>query len=302
MFKFGRNYKLTVEIDDQGTQLVIGYPLTLELYIRRENLACAGNATFRVYNLAPTNRNRLIKGPTDVAMVRKIKLEAGYGENLSVIFDGNIREAQSYRPEGQVNFVTEIHAWDYANAMSLAFSTWTASSPENTYQRVIERLCDDLVKQGNITIGAIGEFTGNYARNPSFCEPSWEALKKVVSSAGTNASCYIDNGKIYVLNENDAFEGSVPIINSQSGLLGTPKRNQNWIELEILFEPRLKIGQKISLQSTTNTTYNGIYKVIGLTHLGVISGAVGGKLRTTIRVMVGSANKEDPFNLVEART
>ena len=218
MFKFGRNYKLTVEVDDQGTDLVISYPLTLEIYIRRENLSSAGNATFRIFNLAQANRNRIIKGPTDIAMVRRIKLEAGYGDSLSLVFDGNIREAQSYRPEGQVNFITEIHAWDYANAMSLSFSNWTASPPDNTYQKVVERLCNDMKIQSNITIGAIGTFPGTYARNPSFCEPSWEALKKVIASAGDNAACFIDTGKIYAINENDVFDGPVTVVTSQSGL------------------------------------------------------------------------------------
>ena len=55
----------------------------------------------------------------------------------------------------------------------------------------------------------------------------------------------------------------------------------------MLFEPRLKIGQLVEIISRDNPVLNQIYKVVGLTHIGTISDAVGGKCKTYIRMLYG---------------
>ena len=290
MDKFNRNYKLTIETDTVGSTLVVAYPLTLEFSIRRECLSSAGTATFRIYNLGQVNRNKIFHPVTDPAW-RAIKLEAGYGDPLSVVFNGFIQEAKSYRPEGQVNFITEITGYDIGQAMQKTTSDWNYSAPNNTFKYLINKIVTEDLK---LPLGSMGSFKGVYALNGAFAKPAWEALKDV-----TDGDCYIDSGKVYCMKTNDAFDGAIPLINSDSGLLGSPRVNGNWIVFDMIFEPRLQIGQKVSLQSQSATKLNGDYKVISLEHSGTISGAVSGKCKTTVTLMLGSAGKEDPFDTVE---
>jgi len=98
----------------------------------------------------------------------------------------------------------------------------------------------------------------------------------------------IDNGKIYVLNENEVIEGELPIVGKDTGLLDTPRRSEGIIQVVTLFEPRLRLNQKASLVSVIEPVYNGEYKILGLVHQGVISEAVGGQCTTVIDFLVGS--------------
>lgn len=300
MLKFQRNYKMQVQVDDQGTLVDISYPMTLEFSIRRGNLSSAGTASFRVYNLNRKNRDQIYKGPTDVDVMRTIKLDAGYGNQLSTIFNGNISEAKSGRSEGQVNFITEIEAFDYAFAMANSTSNWTVQGADATKDKVIRRLAADLKyplngTETSVPVGSISTFEGSYPRGYTASGNTWEALKTV-----TEDQCTVDLGKIYIIKKNDAFIGPIPVIDSDSGLLGTPKRNQNWITFEMLFEPRLLVGQVVRLDSRTQAKFNGIHKVIGIEHSGVISGAVGGKCKTKVTLMIGDNDTTNPFNMVQA--
>lgn len=305
MIKFQRNYKLTVH-EDTKEAIVITYPLTLEFAISRANLSMAGTATFRIYNLSAETRGKIYKNPVNIDKMIRIKLEAGYGDSLSTIFDGNVSWARSSRGEGQTNFITEINAFDYAFVMVNSQSSWTVQDPDSSQDKVIRRLCQDLKAPvdgvyKSIPIGAIGSFSTRQRRSFSVSGSTWEALK-----TETGNRCYIDNGKVFCMSSNEIVAGDIPVINSDSGLLGSPKVDGQFIVFDMVFEPALKIGQKVKLDARTLSNegdnfsaHNGYYKVIGLDHTGTISGAVAGKCKTRCTLLIGSAGEDDPFTLLE---
>ena len=88
-------------------------------------------------------------------------------------------------------------------------------------------------------------------------------------------------------NEYLASAGEVFVISSQTGLLETPRKFDDRIDVKILFEPRMRVGMLVKIQSL-ETYYNGLFSVKGVTHAGVISGAVGGQLYTTLSVWRGT--------------
>ena len=79
------------------------------------------------------------------------------------------------------------------------------------------------------------------------------------------------------------------MINAASGLLGSPQRSTTKLEVEILLETRLTLGQIIQLESEDDTTFNGTYKVMGFIHRGTISPAVAGPCSTTVSLFFGSS-------------
>jgi len=299
--KFQRNYKLTIQeygYDD----IVVEYPMTIELAISRASWSMSGTARLRIYNLSVEHRGRLYKNSVEISRFIKIKLEAGYGDNLSTIFEGDILWCNSSRMEGQTNFMTEIDCFGYSFVFKNSRSDWTASGPASSKYNVISRLCSDLkyidIETGSeisIPVGAIGDFSATERRSFTASGNTWDILKQE-----TEGNCFIDNGKIYCLKINETTDGTVTVINSETGLLGTPKIDGLQITVDMIFEPGIDVGQWIKLDSSSADfkKFNGIYKVIQVSHFGVISGAVSGSCKTRVVLMVGSQGKDDPFNIV----
>jgi len=303
--KFNRNYKLTIQEDGKDA-IIIEYPLTIEFTIQRATWSMSGTGKIRIYNLSKVTRRAIYKNPIEVSRFIRCKLEAGYGDNLSTIFDGDIKWARSSRAEGSVDFITELDVFNYAFVVDKSESPWsvddagkTAPPYATSKDQVIRRLCSDLKypqddELVSMPIGAIGSFDKAKRRSYVANGNTWDQLK-----TETDGKCFIDDGKVYCLGINEVIDGDITEISSETGLLGTPKVDGMYLMFDILFEQSLKIGQKVDLKSDTLTDFNGVYKVIAVTHSGTISGAVSGKCVTSVTLMVGSAGKEDPFTTVK---
>jgi hypothetical protein len=286
MNKWQRNYRFEVEGSD-GKVHIFSYPMTLQFHISRAALASANNSSFRLYNLNKDTRKVINKDiwSNFMGTFKSVKLMAGYGENLSQVFYGHIQEAMSYKEESSVEFTTQIDAYDWSFAMVNATSNWTsiASAP---VQEVVNRLVDDMIAisppNGKLGRGIISSFPGNYERPIGVNGNTWGKLVEV-----TNDHCFIDNGLIHCLLDDDVYVGDIAVINSSTGLLSTPKKCEYKLKIDLLFEPGINVGQQIELISDTESLYNGLYKVIGVQHSGIISGAAGGKCKTSLELHLG---------------
>lgn len=283
--KFQRNYQLEVQGNDDQIH-TFNYPLTLEFQVKRNVLASANTCNLRILNLGQNTRNAIFKDQFSQSLsFRSLILKAGYGLTIPIIFNGNVKMAQSYRLDRSVNFITEIEGFDYGWVMVNANSSFNISGTVTTRQ-IIDQLVKDLQKTvpgGTLGVGSISDqFDNTYStRGVSIVGSTWDNLQKI-----TNGQTFIDNGNIFCLFENDVFEGDLTVIDSETGLLGTPKKADRLITMEILFEPRLNIGQQISLQSRSLTQFNGNYKIVGIEHRGTISGAVGGDCKTIVSALL----------------
>ena len=93
---------------------------------------------------------------------------------------------------------------------------------------------------------------------------------------------------INIMKPNEVIEGFVPLINDASGLLATPQRKDATLSINMIFEPRLLIGQVIEIQSSIAPQFDGQYKIYGLKHSGTISDSIAGQCTTTVQMQVGS--------------
>lgn len=305
--KFNRNYLLAVELDN-GENLFIEPPFTIDFDIVRQSFSSTNDASIRVYNLSEKNRNQIRYDFSDYAgKIRKVVLKAGYEKNLPVIFTGNLNQAWSLR-EG-TDFITTIKAYDGGTAFVNSFAPATSTFPAGTtYFNVLTTLLNNL---NGVTIGAIGDSfikdpSGNYynlTRSNSYSGNIVDILSTI-----TNRSFAIDNGKSFILNNSEYIDdGSVKIISSDSGLLDTPLRENNLVTLSMIFEPQLNLYNLIELRSATNfavssinnrtlfpsatansVNVNGFYKVTSIRHQGMISPDVCGEVVTTIQLFNGN--------------
>lgn len=302
--KFQRFYQLVVELRNDiilnksipnvgGTFQTIELPFTVEFDIERKNFGSANTANFRIYNLNANTRNLIRYDQFDMGIFRSITFYAGYqGIQPAIAFNGNFSRAYSVR-EG-VDFVTHIEAYD--GSFGFATSTSNIQFPAGTpFNAVLANLMLNFQSAG-INPGLIGPTfisKGPLLRGNTFSGSTYSLIKEL-----TGNGFFVDNMKAHCLCDNEAFPGSVAQIDSSFGLLNTPYLEQTYVMFDILFEPRLQIGQTILLNSLTtspnissfsnlasltasNSTYN-LYKIVGLRHRGTISGAVCGDAVTTV--------------------
>jgi hypothetical protein len=256
----------------------ISNPITTEFSIRRDTLSSANTATFRIYNLAEKTRNQLYKDKNTDWKYMPITFQAGYGTPLPIIFKGNVMEARSYRAEGSVDFITEITAYDMGFAMSKAFTS--KSFPGGTKQsQVIYHLIGDLEKYF-VEMGSVSDYSAaSYDRTRVLMGSTWDILQE---EKGERGLCFIDNGKVNILKDGEVLDGDIQVISSDTGLLGTPSKYDSWVVADILFEPKIIVGQLVDLESDFQPRFNGKRQVVAVQHTGIISDAVNGKCKTKI--------------------
>ena len=279
----------TVPIDGVFTSfaqnsLTINPPFTVEFSIKREILATAQTANFKIYNLAEKTRDVIYKEWFNGAAYSEIQFRAGYeNQFVPLIFNGNVRQAYSTRV-GRNNIVTEIEAFDGGFAQANSYSNFTLPA-KSTLSDTIIRLNSDLIKTfPTPIIGTVPKFVNQ--RASVFCGPTYNLLQNLLPS-GVNAT--IDNNQLKVLSNSDSFKvnNQIFVISSATGLLDIPMRQGNFIQVKMLFEPRLTLGQQVQLISEDIPIYNNIYPVQGITHEGIISPSVNGPLTTTVNLYLG---------------
>lgn len=273
MDKFGRNYELKVQVDTAGSVLTLKPPFTCEFDITRNTLSSLNVCQLRIFNLSQLSRDQIRYNITNLGQKRKISFKAGYGDNIATIFTGTITEAWSVR-EG-VNFITQIECYDGGFAFQTGTITASPFIAGTPYREIIRTLMRDLP---DVSIGAIGNFTGVLPKKTTYSGDPVKALQEL-----TGGAFFIDNGKAYALKTDEYVPtlGQRLVVNAQSGLLGTPVREQTGVHFDMLFEPALTVGTKIKLESLTEQNFNGEYKVTEVKHKGVISDAVAGDAITT---------------------
>lgn len=273
MDKINRNYILSVTTQS-NTLLLVQPPFTIEFDITRNILSSANICQIRVYNLSENNRNQIRFNIMDTQIFRPVQLQAGFGDskNLPIIFNGNITQAWSER-DGS-NFITVIECFDAGFAFANGLTTETfpgSTSKVNLYNSLIDSL-------PHVSKGAIGSYPGNLSRGNAYVGNTCDILR--TESGG---GFFIDNGQAHILGNNEYIDDTaILLVNSSTGLLGTPIREQSILNFDMIFEPMVRPGRLIELQSATEKSFNGLRKVIGVKHRGMISASVCGDLVTSV--------------------
>lgn len=304
MVKLNRNASLLVQdppielanLDVESGQIVstgqyvpsggftkIDYPLTIQFDIERTTSSSPNYGNFRITNLAQTTYERLAKDMYNIndfgsgKEYRQVIFSAGYQE-LSTIFQGSLVEGWTERSGTEI--ITHLRCQDglYQIANAYTSQTFQAGTSMND---IFKTLLQDLGLQQGI-VGTIPE-NQSPLRAAAYNGNTFQLLRD-----NFNNRVFIDLEKTYLLADDEVILGQVPLISSETGLLGVPRRQNTYIQVDIIFEPRIQIGQIVEVVSKIDPRFNGQWKVQGIKHSGTISGAIGGDCKTTLQLFYGT--------------
>lgn len=278
--KFQRVFELTVQGQTFTHQL--STPLTLSLDVKRDTLASANTGRFVLYNLKETTRRDIFHDRYDTLNYKQIQLKAGYStdKTLPIIFQGNVQVAGSRR-EGP-NWITELECFDGGFGMINGQAAVTKPAGWNA-RDLFKSLVGGMP---NVSLNAVGQIENQSTRGITVVGNAWDGVQSVIGED----FAFIDNERVNILAEDEYIlvNGVIPLITGATGLLNSPRRQNAMIEVDLLFEPRLVVGQIVQLESL-ETVNNGFYQVRGVAHRGLISDAVDGGVVTTASLWVGTS-------------
>ena len=292
MIKFNRNYKLILELNDGGGAVIIEPPLTVQFNVNKSLLSDNCTMDISIYNLGIALRQRIFHDRFDVTNYRRCILEGGYGKNLSVLFVGNIYEANSAR-QG-TNMITNVIASSGIFDVRATRSYQTIKS-NSTQEDILKSLIADFpnLSKNNPVFGDLP--TTKTTRATTVMDNTWNAIQILTAPALPS----IQDEKVVVLQNDEALKGTLSVIDISTGLLETPKRNDSYLTITTLFEPNIAMGQYVKLVSTTEPAYNGNYKVMAIQHTGIISEATSGDCRTILGLLTDG--KTFKYKIVNAQ-
>lgn len=283
--KFERTYSMAVQTDEPGRPnnlVTLGSPFTVEFEIVRNTLSCSNTGRFTIYNLKEDTRHRMYRDRYQTNIYRQVIFHAGYVgyKPLPLSFRGNINMCYSHRRHA--DYLTVIEAYD--GIFGIQNSQIDKSFPAGTRSKDLFTALVDSMK--NVAPGKIEDLFPASSRGVTLSGNSWAVLNNLVGDQG---DVFVDNEQVHVIKKNSCLRnvGGISVITGDTGLLETPVRHDNVIDLTVLFEPRAHVGQLIQLKSV-ETVMNGNYKVIGVTHRGTISDAVDRGASTVLTVYAGT--------------
>lgn len=235
--------------------------LKVDYNIRKTYTNASNICTITIYNLKEITRQFLKKTKLQTD-IRYLNFSIGYESELVSIFSGTVKECSSERNGN--NIITTIQGWDGGEAMVRCESNITIDNTTDIYGTLLNDLKAYNIKEGYISPKAQYKVAGT--RGIVLNGKTWGLVKKYQA----DLDIFIDNQKLYIYAK-DEFKKLSFIINADTGLLNTPKDYGNgYIEVETIAEPTIELMSIVDLDSETDPSYNGTYKVISIEQTGTI--------------------------------
>lgn len=275
--KFGRTYNVVVQ--GRSRTWTFGYPITCNMRVSTDGTPTCNKAHFYFFNLPENMRNDITRDTFDNDLtIRSIIFAAGYTSDtqLPVLFAGSLFWAFSYRKGA--DWITEMECFDGGEAIQNGSIEATFSKDADSRQ-ILRAL---VLAMPNVNPGSISTnvFKGERTRGLAISGNPWDELIRRILPE--NAQAFISNGVVHVIAQNEylPLHGALGELSADTGMIGSPRRSDIMTTITLVFEPRMKIGQKVSVISSE--PYAGDGKVMKIFHAGMISPSNCGELTTMV--------------------
>lgn len=234
----------------------------------------ASSAHVDIYNLKRETLDYLTTSASTWLNKRRLmQLYAGYDDDVGLMISGEIMEAM---PIGNPDVALRVKL--------LSDIRWQTNTID--------------VRKDNIKIGDLLEYaagTAGYAVNMdsrtkkanewlnttldkfSYTGSSNGLIKKIQEMVGgyglTDKNLIIStyNDQIFVWEPNNVSSNK-KVVSKDTGMIGYPKPTGVGVDVQVLLNPRFRVGEVITLKTDRMPTFNGDYIVTAITHEGEMRG------------------------------
>ncbi len=273
--QFGRKIDLIVfGTDFNGLNLS---ELRIKFSVKRSDTQTPNCADIRVYNL---EEQTALKIATEF---KRVILQAGYGGNFGVIFQGNIKQVILGRESATDTFI-DIIAGDGDRAYNFAVVNTTLMSG-STKEDQIAASVTAMTPKG-VTAGNVGESSSErLPRGKVMYGNARNYLTDVANSS--NQSWSIQEEKVTFVPNKGFLPGEIVILTSNTGMIGTPQQTNEGVNVKCLLNPKIKVSNIIKIDNKSverlklnlsvkqtsaniipNLTADGTYFVLVVEHQG----------------------------------
>lgn len=252
--------------------------LHIQFTVNQLDLATPNHASIRVFNLSDATSQRIEKEFT------RVTLQAGYGEDRGIIFDGTIVQLRRGRLNATDTYL-DISAADGDAAYNfgiVATSLAAGARPEDQYKALTGAFEKYGVTAGYLPQGALGDQA--LPRGKVMLGMARDYFDTLADTTQTTWS--IQDGKVNVVERGGYLPGEAVVLNSDSGLIGIPEQTVGGINVRALLNARFRYNGRVqinqadinraavSLAATAPTLYlprivdDGFYRIVVANHVG----------------------------------
>lgn len=204
---------------------------------KKSDAQTPNTAEIRVFNLAPNTAKQIRDEFT------RITLQAGYESNFGIIFQGNIKQVRLGRENGTDTYI-DIAAGDGDDAYNFSVINTTLAAGATQADQITA--AGRALEQRGVGVGFVAETPpAGLARGKAMYGMARDYLRR--SSEASRATWSIQDGKLQLV----ALTGTLPteaiLLNSKSGLIGTPEQTNDGISVRSLLNPLMKIGGQVKI-------------------------------------------------------
>ena len=210
------------------------------------------DSVITLHNLSRSAENAVIAG------AKMAQLEAGYDNQVGIIFDGSVSRVEQER--GTHTRQTVLVLGPKEGALDAAFIEVTA--PEGESQVPVRDAVSQVIEALGLTPGDLSELTGmvdapiyGYGRG---------LLDSLLLPRGFD---WFEDGGVVNLNKVGAEvrRAGERVISQVTGMIASPKQTDEGMRVQIFLDPSIELAQTVQVDSEVLT---GRYKVAELGHQG----------------------------------
>lgn len=266
--QFGRNAELVVGPKFVGNNRLIEPPLAkifrtrIKFDIEKNDGSNPNKAKISIYNLNEDSRNFVEQDKT--ALI----LRVGYGDNLSVLFFGDLAKNGITTKRVGPDIITTLEAGDSEEIIKNA-NIQLGLAPGATNIQIINLAVEKLRLSAGPSLG-ITPVT--YKNGFSFSGTIASLLDQITKQI--NIKWAINDGEITFLGFKETEPGRIIKLGPTTGLIGTPTKSKEGFKFNSLLNADIRPGKKVFVESKIALGDQGVTikiqkaKYIGDTHEG----------------------------------
>ncbi len=199
-----------------------------------------------IYNLTEANQ-AFIAHKAD-----RVRVFAGYGSDLALLFDGDIANIDRARREQ--DRITTISLGGNLFKLTDAYVSLSFSGPV-TLRQIIRKALPTFALSGVQGLDTLPDITKyNYAYSGKTGDMMDSLLHHM------EFDWFEEDGTLVILPPDGGFDDRVPLISPATGMLGSPAKTEEGLKVTTLLQPGLRPGGVIKV-TAYNPEYSGYWKI-----------------------------------------